>query len=185
VSLRGGMTATSKGAALHRASVMGGTRVLLDTGDAADIPVQGFANTTTTNHFGKAVVTEVSDYSKNSLNIDINNLPEDAEASVSVVQATLTEGAIGYRKFNVISGMKAMAIIRLADGSFPPFGATVLNVDKQEVGIVNDEGQAYLSGLQAGHKLQVNWNGATQCVVTLPANLQGTNENGNLLLPCR
>ncbi|ELY4775578.1 outer membrane usher protein [Cronobacter turicensis] len=184
VSLRGGMTATAKGAALHRANIMGGTRVLLDTGDAADIPVQGYAGTTKTNHFGKAVVTEVSDYSKNSLNIDINNLPENAEASASVVQATLTEGAIGYRKFNVLSGLKAMAIIRLADGSFPPFGATVVNTEKQEVGIVNDEGQAYLSGLKAGHKLQVNWNGETQCVVTLPEHLQGTSENGNLLLPC-
>ncbi|ELY4597838.1 outer membrane usher protein [Cronobacter malonaticus] len=184
VSLRGGMTATAKGAALHRSNAMGGTRVLLDTGDAADIPVQGYAGTTTTNHFGKAVVTDVSDYSKTSLNIDINHLPEDAEASASVVQATLTEGAIGYRKFKVISGIKAMAIIRLADGSFPPFGASVMNAEKQEVGIVNDEGQAYLSGLKPGHKLQVNWNGATQCVVTLPEKLQGTSENGNLLLPC-
>ncbi|MFW0880078.1 outer membrane usher protein [Cronobacter dublinensis] len=184
VSLRGGMTATAKGAALHRSNVMGGTRVLLDTGDAADIPVQGYGNATTTNHFGKAVVTEVSDYSKNSLNIDINKLPENAEASASVVQATLTEGAIGYRKFNVISGLKAMAIIRLADGTFPPFGASVRNNENQEVGIVNDEGQAWLSGLKPGHKLQVNWNGATQCAVTLPENLKGTSENGNLLLPC-
>ncbi|ELY4508920.1 outer membrane usher protein [Cronobacter dublinensis] len=184
VSLRGGMTATAKGAALHRANVMGGTRVLLDTGDAADIPVQGYANATTTNRFGKAVVTEVGDYSKNSLSIDINNLPENAEAPASVVQATLTEGAIGYRKFNVISGIKAMAILRLADGSFPPFGASVRNAENQEVGIVNDEGQAWLSGLKPGHKLQVNWNGATQCTVTLPENLQGTSENGNLLLPC-
>ncbi len=142
LSLRGGMTATAKGAALHRSSVMGGTRVLLDTGDAADIPVQGYGNATTTNYFGKAVVTEVSDYSKNNLSIDINKLPDNAEASASVVQATLTEGAIGYRKFNVISGFKAMAIIRLADGTFPPFGASVRNAENQEVGIVNDEGQA-------------------------------------------
>ncbi|MYO56775.1 PapC/FimD family outer membrane usher protein, partial [Salmonella enterica subsp. enterica serovar Kentucky] len=61
LSLRGGMTATAKGAALHRTNVIGGTRVLLDTGDAADIPVQGYANATTTNHFGKAVITDVSD----------------------------------------------------------------------------------------------------------------------------
>ncbi|WP_158686386.1 outer membrane usher protein [Cronobacter sakazakii] len=185
LSLRGGMTATAKGAALHRTNVIGGTRVLLDTGDAADIPVQGYANATTTNHFGKAVITDVSDYSKNSLSIDINHLPEDAEASASVVQATLTEGAIGYRKFNVISGLKAMAIIRLADGTYPPFGASVLNAENQEIGIVNDEGQAYLSGLQPGHQLRVSWNGNVQCAVTLPKNLQGTSQNENLLLPCR
>ncbi|MFO6426590.1 hypothetical protein ACLBOM_13660 [Escherichia coli] len=40
-----------------------------------------------------------------------------------MVQATLMEGAIGYRKFAVISGQKAMAVLRLSDGSHPPFGA--------------------------------------------------------------
>ena len=185
LTLRGGMTATAKGAALHRSNVMGGTRMLLDTGDAADIPVQGYGNTTATNRFGKAVVTDVSDYSKNSLSIDINNLPEDAEASASVVQATLTEGAIGYRKFNVVSGLKAMAVIRLADGTYPPFGASVRNAEDQEVGIVNDEGQTWLSGIKPGVKLNVNWNGETQCFIAVPVNLTGLSQNGNLLLPCQ
>lgn len=185
MTLRGGATATAQGAALHRANVMGGTRVLLDTGEAADIPVQGYSASTATNRFGKAVVTEVSDYSKNSLSIDINHLPENAEATASVVQATLTEGAIGYRKFNVVSGLKAMAVIRLADGSFPPFGATVRNAANQEAGIVDDDGQVYLSGLKPGARMSVSWNGAAQCAVTVPANLAGLSQNGNLLLPCQ
>ncbi len=33
-----------------------------------------------------------------------------------------------------------MAIVKLADGSEPPFGATVLNARKQETGIINDGG---------------------------------------------
>jgi outer membrane usher protein PapC len=75
-------------------------------------------------------------------------LGDNAEATKSVVQATLTEGAIGYRKFDVIAGEKAMAIVKLADGSTPPFGATVLNARKQETGIVNDGGSVYLSGIK-------------------------------------
>jgi outer membrane usher protein FimD/PapC len=185
VTLRGGMTATTHGAALHRANAMGGTRVLLDTGDAADIPVQGYSDSTRTNRFGKAVITEVSDYNKNNLSIDINDLPDDAEASASVVQATLTEGAIGYRRFNVISGQKAMAVISMKDGSHPPFGASVRNAEKQEVGLVNDEGQTYLSGLKPGAKLNVSWDGEVQCAVTVPEKLPGLNQNGNLLLPCQ
>ncbi len=185
LSLRGGVTATSHGAALHRANNLGGTRVMVDTGDATDIPVQGYSDSTRTNRFGKAVITEVSDYNKNNLSIDINDLPDNAEVSSSVVQATLTEGAIGYRKFNVISGEKAMGVIRLADGSFPPFGASVQNSDKQEIGIVNDEGQTYLSGLKPDAKLDVSWDGKVQCTVTVPEKLTGLNQNGNLLLPCQ
>lgn len=56
-----------------------------------------------TNMFGKAVVSDVNNYYRNQAYI-VNKLPENAEATQSVVQATLTEGAIGYRKFAVISG---------------------------------------------------------------------------------
>jgi outer membrane usher protein FimD/PapC len=67
---------------------------MVDTGDATDIPVQGYSDSTRTNRFGKAVITEVSDYNKNNLSIDINDLPDNAEVSSSVVQATLTEGRL-------------------------------------------------------------------------------------------
>jgi outer membrane usher protein FimD/PapC len=53
LSLRGGVTATSHGAALHRANNTGGTRVMVDTGDATDIPVQGYSDSTRTNRFSR------------------------------------------------------------------------------------------------------------------------------------
>lgn len=185
MTMHGGFTATTKGAALHRTSTLGGTRIMVDTGDAQDIPVIGYTGADTrTNLFGKAVITDVSSYSKNSLKININELPEDAEAPTSVVQATLTEGAIGYRKFDVVSGMKAMAVIRLADGSFPPFGATVNSEDEQELGIVNDEGDVYLVGLKPKGVLNVIWNGEKKCRVTVPEKIMQQDPNSVLLLPC-
>lgn len=186
VSLQGGATATPKGAALHRSGVVGGTRIMLDTGGVADIPVGGYGTVTRTNRFGKAVVTDVSSYYRNRVSIDVNKLPENAEATRSVVQATLTEGAIGYRRFEVIAGEKAMAVIRLADGSTPPFGATVQNHKKQDVGIVNDGGSVYLSGINPNEEMAVRWNGIAQCVLSLPAQIPRSDiDSTNLLLPCR
>ena len=88
-----------------------------------------------------------TNYYRNSVRINVDKLADNVEAPQSVVQGTLTEGAIGYRAFNVISGEKAMAVIRLADGSAPPFGATILNMKNQEAGIVNDDVNVYLSGI--------------------------------------
>lgn len=185
VTMHGGVTATAKGVALHRTSTLGGTRVMIDTGDATNIPVTGYTGTDTrTNLFGKAVITDISSYSKNSLSVNINELPDDAEAPGSVVQATLTEGAIGYRKFDVVSGKKAMAVIRLADGSFPPFGATVTSENDQELGIVNDEGDVYLVGLKPNAQLNVNWNGEAQCHVRVPEIIAEQDPTSILLLPC-
>ncbi|AKG68219.1 Outer membrane usher protein papC precursor [Serratia fonticola] len=184
VSMLGGMTATLEGAAAHRGGVAGGTRMLIDTGGVSNVPVRGYGNTTSTNVWGKAVIGDVSSYYRNKASIDLNQLGDNAEAATSVVQATLTEGAIGYRRFNVIAGAKAMAVIKLADGSEPPFGATVLNARKQETGLVNDGGSVYLSGINAGEQMTVHWGGAAQCDVQMPTPLPADMLMNTLLLPC-
>lgn len=183
VSLQGGATATLKGAALHRSSMSGGTRMLLDTDGVPGIPIRGYSAPTLSNAFGKAVVVDVGSYYRNQFSIDLNTLPENAEVSQSVAQATLTEGAIGYRHFDVIAGEKAMAVVRLADGSVPPFGATVHNDKGQDVGIINDNGEVYLSGINAGEGMRVSWGGTEQCSITLPQTLS-SGQMANLLLPC-
>ncbi|MFJ3164474.1 outer membrane usher protein [Serratia marcescens] len=184
LSAQGGMTLTAEGGALHRSGMAGGTRMLIDTQGVADVPVRGYGRTSRTNAWGKAVIGDVNSYYRNKASIDLNQLGDNAEATTSVVQATLTEGAIGYRQFGVIAGAKAMAVIKLADGSEPPFGATVLNARKQETGIVNDGGSVYLSGINAGEAMTVRWNGAAQCEVRLPSPLPAEMLMNTLLLPC-
>lgn len=183
MSAQGGVTLTAEGGALHRIGMMGGTRLLLDTEGVAAVPVRGYGAASKTNAWGKAVVVDVNSYYRNKASIDLNMLGDNAEATKSVVEATLTEGAIGYRKFGVIAGEKAMAIIKLVDGSTPPFGATVMNSRKQETGIVNDGGSVYLSGINASDAMTVHWNGAAQCEVRLPAPLPA-DMMSSLLLPC-
>lgn len=183
LSLQGGAAATAEGAALHRSGVQGGTRILLDTDGVPDVPVRGYGETSNTNRYGKAVVADVSSYYRNKVSIDLNTLPDNAEATRSVAQATLTEGAIGYRRFSVVAGEKVMAVIRMADGSTPPFGATVLNRKQQEVGIVNDGGNIYLSGIKSGEQMTVTWGGRAQCVLALPQSLPSSDTD--LLVPCR
>ncbi|ENG4185380.1 outer membrane usher protein [Providencia rettgeri] len=184
ISLQGGLTITSKGAALHRLSKLGGSRVMVDTGDAIDVPMKGYGSSVTTNYFGKAVITDINDYYKTNISVDLNNLPDDVEPLSSTKQFTITEGSIAYRHFNVLSGIKVLARISLHDGSFPPFGASVTNKDGTELGIITDNGSVYLSGVKSNQKLNVNWNGGEyQCEVQIP-HLDKDIKNG-LLLPCR
>ncbi|CAI1012395.1 outer membrane usher protein [Serratia fonticola] len=183
VSMSGGATLTGEGGALHRTSLMGGTRMLVDTDGVAGVPVGGYGNTVNSNIFGKAVVADVNSYYRSSVRIDVDKLADNAQATGSVLQGTLTEGAIGYRHFEVVAGEKAMAVIRLADGSVPPFGATVLNAKQQETGMVNDAGNVYLSGIKPGETMTVHWNSAEQCRITLPKEIPA-GMTANLLLPC-
>lgn len=182
MNISGGMTMTPEGGAAHRVNASGGSRVLVDTAGVRGVPVKGFGASAKTNRFGKAVIADVNSYYRNPIRIDVDSLDENADVTRSVSQATLTEGAIGYRQFAVIAGGKAMAFIRKADGSFPPFGATVVNEKNQETGIVNDEGSVWLSGIQPGAKMTVKWDGKNRCVVHLPETLPDLLQN--LLLTC-
>jgi len=185
MSARGGGTLTPHGAALHRTSSMGGTRLMVDTGGVADVPVRGYGTPTRSNVFGKAVISDLSSYQRTAASVDLERLPKNVEATQSVTQVTLTEGAIGYRSLEVISGEKAMAVLRLPDGSTPPFGATVKNAKQQDTGIVNDGGSVYLSGIQAGQQMFVTWGESSRCILTLPLDLPADGLTHALQLDCR
>ena len=184
LSVQGGLTATAHGVALHRTSSAGGTRMMVDTAGVSGVPVRGYSALTHSNVFGKAVVTDISSYYRSSVQVDLDSLPDDMEATRSVVQGTLTEGAIGYRKFGILAGRKGMVVIRLADGNSPPFGATVVNQDNIQTGIVGDAGSTWLSGLQPDGEMQVSWGEDASCHIRLP-NPLSVDLTQTLLLPCK
>ncbi len=182
MSARGGMTATLHGAAMHRVNQSGGTRLMIGAEGISGLPVHGFGNSVTTNFTGAAVLSDVNSYYRNRAAVDITHLTDDMDISGagSVTEATLTEGAIGFRRFDVMTGKKAMVTIGLRDGGSPPFGAIVMNKKGQQTGMVGDDGSTWLNGMNPGEQMDVNWNGHTQCVVTLPPQLNVP----ALLLPC-
>ncbi|HAL9314283.1 fimbria/pilus outer membrane usher protein [Escherichia coli] len=179
VSASGGATVTAQGAALHAGGMNGSTRLLVDTDGVGGVPVDG--GRVSTNDWGIGVVTNVSSYYRNTTSVDMKKLPADIEARRSVVESVLTEGAIGYRKFEVLKGNRLFAVLRMADNSYPPFGASVMNAKGRELGMVADSGLSWLSGVTPGERLNVSWDGKIQCVVDITEKI---NPDQQLLLPC-
>lgn len=179
-SLRGGITATQHGVAAHPKGNNGGTRIMVDTDGQPDVP---FAQSrVTTNRAGLAVIANTSSYYDVSTRIDVQKLPKNIEATTNVLQGTLTEGAIGYRKFTVVSGAKILASITMENGKSPPFASRIKNSKGRDVAMVSDHGQAYITGVSENETLSVFWEGKAQCQVTLPATLSYLDQ---LLLPCK
>ena len=181
-TLRGGITATRYGAAIHNSSATQDTaRVMVDTGGVANIPLNG--RRTTTNRFGIGVVPDVVSYNSFDTRIDVDALGSNVEVTRAIATATLTEGAIGYEKFAMAQGERIMAQLRLKDGTSPPFGAEVFNSDGVSVALVMDAGIAYLSGVQPGEKLSAVWEGKAQCFIQTPE--KPAHEQAQILLPCQ
>lgn len=183
-SLEGGATLTAKGGALHPVSSRGSSRLLLDTAGVPDVAMGEWGSATRSNAFGKAVIADMGMYTRRSVGLDLRRMPDKAEASRSVVQATLTEGAIGYREFDVIAGERVLAVLRMANGDFPPFGAEVLNVRRKVLGVLGDDGNVFIAGVKAGERLLVRQEGHIRCSAELPAVLPAQELTQTLLLPC-
>lgn len=177
----GSITATAHGISAHQNKSGNEPRIMIDTGDVSGVSLNN--NSAMTNRFGVAVVNGITSYQQSDVRVDVHSLPEDIEVYSTVIQKTLTEGAIGYREIRAVKGQQIMAIIRQKEGSFPPLGASV-TADKSgaEVGIVGDGGLTYLAGLEEGGNLTVQW-GKQQCKIVLPR--KGDMNSGKILLPCQ
>lgn len=181
-SVQGGMTATLHGVALHPTGAPGGTRLMLDTNGVSGVPVRGSNGADQhSNLLGTAVVTGLTSYWRNSTGINVDAMSDDMEASHPITQLTLTEGAIGYRKLDVMQGRKMFAVLKFADGSSPPFGSIIYRDDHQ-VGVVEDGGNVWLSGIQPGAQMAVKEDNIATCKVTIPDALPA--EGASLLLTC-
>lgn len=58
-----------------------------------------------------------------------------------------------------------MALLRLKDGSVPPFGAEVFNANGVSVAMVMENGMAWIAGVNPSERLSVAWAG--RCAVSL------------------
>ncbi|ALR78102.1 fimbria/pilus outer membrane usher protein [[Enterobacter] lignolyticus] len=179
-SWNGSFTATRHGAAFHRRGISNEPRLMVSTDGIADIPVQGDFNTT--NHFGYAVVPMISSYQPTTVTVNMDTLPDGVTVTDNTLREAWTEGAIGYKALASRAGQDINALIRTADGKYPPLGAVVRSDNGgMDVGMVSEEGHVWLSGVNGGQQFNLQW-GKNTCRITLPDAL--TTLPQPLMLPC-
>ncbi|MGL5698156.1 MAG: fimbria/pilus outer membrane usher protein [Kluyvera sp.] len=177
----GSFTSTRYGMALHDSSFGNNARMMVDSDGIADVPLND--KHTVTNMMGIAVTNSVSNYMTSFVRVDSNKLPDGVDINNSIVSTTLTEGAIGYAKLNATKGYQIFGVIRLENGHYPPLGVNVVDMESgKDVGLVADEGYAYLSGLQEDSRLRIQW-GSNTCEITPPN--QSNTGSQTIILPCK
>lgn len=105
---------------------------------------------------GYTVVPFVTAYRHNTIALDTETLPDDADVTHAAQIVTPTRGAVVRASFNTRVGRRVLMTLT-QNGKPLPFGATVTTDDKDSEFIVGNDGQTYLSGLPQHGKLSVNW----------------------------
>ncbi len=162
VGLQGGVVAHANGItlsqplgetiALVKAPGTHGTHITNQTGVETDFR-------------GYTVVPFVTAYRHNTIALDTETLPDDADVTHAAQVVTPTRGAVVRASFNTRVGNRVLMTLT-HNGKPLPFGATVTTEDKDREFIVGSDGQTYLSGLPARGKLSVAWgdNASEQCI---------------------
>ena len=125
---------------------------------------------TKTNANGIALIPRLIPYHNNSVRIDPNELPINAEVgSIEMTAVPAYRSAVKVT-FPVRSGRGALIKINFADGEPAPAGATVfLDGDPQEFYVAR-RGETYVTGMQTANRLQLKWKDQScKLDVTLPA----------------
>lgn len=172
LNITGGITATSDGASLHRIGRMGGTRIMVDTDGVKNVPIRSGDGIVGTNKYGMAVIGDIPSGSRHQTAVDVNHLSDDVEPLGSpVLSSVMDDGAIGYRKFEMLSGSKLLLELKMSDGDYIPFAYEVYNDKNQLLGMVGDGGMTYLVGLHANDRLSVVVDNNKYCEILLPSQL--------------
>lgn len=155
-SLNGGAIIYSGGLLLGK--TMGNSMAIIEA-EGAEGTRLTIANTQI-NAQGQAIYPYLSDYSKNTVGLDVNTLPENVTLKQTSKNVYPTSGAIVKVKFDTRMGYQAL-INLIHHNGVVPFGAvaTLLddNQDDENTGLVGDDGQLYMSGLPNQGTLRIQW----------------------------
>jgi len=154
VGLQGSMVAHAHGVTLGQP--MGETVALVEAPGASGTNI---ANQTgvSTDFRGYAIVPYVTPYRHNTLALNTETLPGNADLDQAAKIVTPTRGAVVRAHYDTHVGSRVLMTLQRADGHPLPFGATASQAHEEGEFIVGDGGQVYLTGMHQQGTINVSW----------------------------
>lgn len=170
IDLSGGIVAHSGGITLSQP--LGDTFALIHADNAEGTAVLN-APGVKIDHFGYAVVNNVSPYRYNTISLNTEDLSPGLDIPQSIIQTVPTQKAIVGINFETYYGHSLLIHSKMNNGLYPNIGATVFNEKLRSSGTVGMNGDAYVSGVKSGETLTVKWGDEPleQCQIKVPENL--------------
>ncbi|MFH2256074.1 fimbria/pilus outer membrane usher protein [Enterobacter sp. KE9933] len=173
--ISGGVTLYGGGVVLS--PQLGNTVAIVETPGASGIGISG-GGSTKTDYFGRAVLTSLTPYRYNDISLDPGkgSASQNIEIKETSRRVVPSNGAAVLLKFATRVGRRALVVVN-SDKKIPVGAMAYVGDEKEEAGIVGNNGEIYLSGLDARHtqNLKVVWGekSSEQCSFSLPALPEG------------
>ncbi|MGK4357819.1 fimbria/pilus outer membrane usher protein [Enterobacter cloacae] len=138
-----------------------GAAALVKTGNVKDVR---FVNRpgVLSDRNGFAIIPSLSQYRRNNIKIDTDQLEADLETSVSVKEVVPMNNSVVHAKFDVVQGAKLYAYVTHKGGKLP-FGSVAKAESSSSMGMIDEFGMLYLSGLKENGIILISWGEGKSC----------------------
>jgi len=139
---------------------------------------------------GQAVVSYLTPYRVNTLELDPKGLSDDVELQSTSQEVVPRSGSVVMARFKAVTGRAMLINAQQADGKPLPFGANVYDSDGRTVGVVGQGGQIFarLGSDQGTLWISTHGKESSQCRMTYQLKprekLQANAEIEQVDLPC-
>lgn len=154
LSFSGGLVV--HGGGLTLAPAVGETYAIVNAKEAAGAIIQN-GSMTAVNSSGYAVVPYLMPYQTNTIDLDLRKVSLDVELESTSAQVAPHAGSAVAVTFNGRRGRAALLTLTLDDGNTIPLGATVVNENKEAIGMVGQGGLADIRVNSDKGSLRVSW----------------------------
>jgi len=181
LGISGGAVAHSGGVTLTPYTA--DTMALVEAKGAQGAKVSGYPGVTV-DRFGYAIVPYLNAYQSNLVEIDPKGIPENVELENTSQKIAPYSGAVVKLRFDTVQGQAAM--IRLTNAQAVPFGADVLDAEKNIVGVVGQGQRIFARLAHASGQLRVRWGTEKEdsCAINYSLPASSTSEIVNINAEC-
>jgi len=169
VSMSGGVVAFGGGVVFT--PTLGDTIAVVEAKDAAGATIGG-GRGLKLDRRGHAVVSYMSPYRQNTVNIDPAGLSTDVALATTSQRTVPTAGAVVLLRYETDRNYSILVNGRRSDGSPLPFAAGIFDANERNVGYVAQAGQALVNVDNPQGTLSVRWGSGINdsCVFTYSVN---------------
>ncbi|MFJ2973396.1 fimbria/pilus outer membrane usher protein [Kluyvera sp. NPDC087067] len=178
--INGGIIAHANGVTLSQQ--LGETSALVEAPGASGVDISNQTGVST-DFRGYTIVPYITPYRENTISLDTEMLPEDADVTLSAKTVTPTRGAVVRAHFDTHIGKRVLMTLTRPSGEDVPFGAmvTVDGGDNSSSVIVGDGGQAYITGMPERGELMAKWGNAANQTCRVTFNLAENNPTSGMI----
>lgn len=133
---------------------------------------------------GYAIVPYLSQYRSNAVILDTQTLDDDVDVTHPIREVVPSKGALVLADYNTKIGHRIFLTLIRANGKVP-FGA-IVSAGETVTGIVNENGEVFLNGVDDHSLVKVSWGGGQSCSAPLDAsNVKKVNGIALITLKCQ